>query len=267
MREVVLRVPAEAVEDVLDRLLPLVPDGVRELPRGRMVELKMRGESVPAIDEVIRAAGDWPHTWSDGTVPDDWRARRLLDYRPDVIGGRLVVRPDWAPAPRRRMLDIVLGSTAAFGAGSHPTTRTCLELLLGCEPAGSLADLGCGTGVLSILAAKLGWRDVVAVDLQPASVEAASANAAANGVVIEARVADLAAVPAPTTDAVAANLPGAVHLRIAESLAAERPALALVSGFGPEQAPDVLAAYATRGLRPVNRLEPYGWVVALLKRD
>ncbi len=267
MREVVLRVPADAVEDVLDRLLPLVPDGVRELPRGRMVELKMRGESVPTIDAVIRAAGDWPHTWSEGTVPDDWRARRVLDYRPDVIGGRLVVRPDWAPAPRKRMLDIVLEATAAFGAGSHPTTRTCLELLLECQPAGSFADLGCGTGVLSILAAKLGWRDVVAVDLQPASVEAARANAAANGAVIEARVADLAAVPAPAADALAANLPGAVHLHIAESLAADRPGFALVSGFGPEQAPDVLGAYAARGLQPVRQLEPNGWVVALLERD
>ena len=267
MREVVLRVPADAVEDVLDRLLPVLPDGVREVPRGRMVELKMRGESLPSIDDVIRAAGPWPHTWSEGTVPDDWRARRLLDYRPDVIAGRLVVRPEWAPVPRKRMLDIVLASTAAFGAGSHPTTRTCLELLLGCEPVGSFADLGCGTGVLSILAAKLGWQNVVAVDLQSASVEAARANAAANGVAIEARAADLAAVPAPAADAIVANLPAAVHVRIAEALAAGRPALALVSGFGPEQAPDVLAAYAARGLRPAQQLEPSGWVVALLKRD
>ena len=267
MREVVLRVPADAVEDVLDRLLPLVPDGVREVPRGRMVELKMRGESLPAIDEVVRAAGPWPHTWSEGTVPDDWRTRRLLDYRPDVIAGRLVVRPEWAPVPRKRILDIVLASAAAFGAGSHPTTRTCLELLLGCEPLGSFADLGCGTGVLAILAAKLGWQNVVAVDLQPASVEAARENAAANGVTIEARLADLAAAPAPAADAIAANLPGAVHLHIAESLTTDRPALALVSGFGPEQAPEVLAAYAARGLRSVQQLEPYGWVVALLERD
>ena len=108
---------------------------------------------------------------------------------------------------------------------------------------------------------------VVAVDLQPASVEAARENAAANGVTIEARLADLAAVPAPAADAIGANLPGAVHLHIAESLTTDRPALALVSGFGPEQAPEVLAAYAARGLRSVQQLEPYGWVVALLERD
>ena len=57
MREVVLRVPADAVEDVLDRLLPVLPDGVREVPRGRMVELKMRGESLPSIDEVDSSSG------------------------------------------------------------------------------------------------------------------------------------------------------------------------------------------------------------------
>jgi len=162
---------------------------------------------------------------------------------------------------------IVLAETTAFGAGSHPTTRTCLELLLGLEPGGSFADLGCGSGVLSILAAKLGWRSVVAVDLQPGSVEAARANAAANGVAIDARVADLATVSAPPADTIAANLPGAVHLHIAESLPAGRPGLALVSGFGPEHSAEVLGAYAARGLHPTVTLEPQGWVVALLKRD
>jgi ribosomal protein L11 methyltransferase len=267
MREVVLRVPADAVEDVLDRLLPIVPGGVHEVPQGRMVELKMRGEALPAIDELIRAAGRWPHTWSEGTVSDDWRARRVLDYRPDVIGGRLVVRPDWAPRARKRMLEIVLAEGTAFGAGSHPTTRTCLELLLGLKPAEAFADLGCGTGVLAILAVKLGWRRVVAVDLQPASVQAARANAAANGVAMEARVADLGAVPAPAADAIAANLPGAVHLQIAESLPAGQPGVALLSGFGPEHASEVLAAYASRGLHATVTLEPDGWFVALLRRD
>ena len=142
---------------------------------------------------------------------------------------------------------------------------------MGVEPVGSFADLGCGTGVLSILAAKLGWQNVVAVDLQPASVEAARANAAANGVAIEARAADLAAVPAPAADAIAANLPAAVHVRIAESLAADRPALALVSGFGPEQARTCSRRTPRAACGRRRRLEPQrlgrGAPEARLNRD
>ncbi len=153
------------------------------------------------------------------------------------------------------MLDIVLASTAAFGAGSHPTTRTCLELLLGCEPVGSFADLGCGTGVLSILAAQLGWRPVVAVDLQRGSVAAARGTRRQRGGDRgRGRRPDRAA--APPSDAIAANLPGAPSAdcrrapRSATRGAAER--------FRPRTHRRVLAAYAAPG--PVRRTaEPHGW--------
>src|SRR5437763_10953181 len=108
MREVVVRVPRIAVEDVLDRLLPIVPGGVREVPAGRQVELKMRGDQVPALAEIAAAVGGWPHKLSEREVPDDWRERRLAGYEPDVIGGRLVVRPEWAPPAEAELFDVVL---------------------------------------------------------------------------------------------------------------------------------------------------------------
>jgi ribosomal protein L11 methyltransferase len=263
MREVVLRVPRHAVEDVLDRLLLLVPGGVREAHSGRHAELRMRGDKVPALEQVAAAAGRWPHELTEGEVSDDWRQRRLADYEPDVIGGRLVVRPEWAPPAAEGLIDVVLGEGAAFGGGTHPTTRTCLELLLGLEPRGAFVDLGCGTGVLAILAARLGWAPAIAVDIQPTSVEAAAENARRNGVVVEVAIADLAAQPPPHADGLAANVPAAVHQRIADAA----PQLALISGFGPDEADGVIRLYESAGLCERRRETVGGWVVSVLERD
>jgi ribosomal protein L11 methyltransferase len=273
MREVVLRIPRLAVEDVLDRLLLIVPSGVRESRAAAHVELRMRGESVPSSEEIERAVGRWPHTLSEREVSDDWRERRRDDYVPDVIGGRVVVRPEWAPAAARvagdgdDLIEIVFAESAAFGAGTHPTTRTCVEWLVEISPRGSFTDLGCGTGVLAILAARLGWGPVVALDIEPGSVSAASDNALRNGVAIEAVQADLAAQAPPQADGFAANVPAPLHGVLAAALPEPLPRVGLISGFGPEGAAQVLEAYARRGLVARRQIEQLGWVVAELGRD
>src|SRR5438552_17568957 len=81
MREVVLTIPRLAVEDILDRLLPIVPGGVREHPAGRHLELRMRGPEVPELAEIERAVGRWPHRLAEHEVADDWRERRLAGTR------------------------------------------------------------------------------------------------------------------------------------------------------------------------------------------
>ena len=86
-----------------------------------------------------------------------------------MLGERLTVRPPWEPAAATA-LDVVIDPGQAFGTGAHATTRLCLELLLELEPGGSLLDLGCGSGVLAIVAAQLGFRPVLAVDNDPASL-------------------------------------------------------------------------------------------------
>lgn len=270
MRELVLVVPRAAVEDVLDRLLLAVPGGVRESGRGRDVELSMRGSALPSASALKRVAGRWPHRVIEREVSDDWRERRAADYSPDVIGGRLVVRPEWAAASSAaspEMIEIVLGESAAFGGGTHPTTRACLELLLALPPAGSFADLGSGSGVLAILAARQGWAPVFALDIQPASVEAVRANASRNGVEVEARMADLAAEPPPSTDAFAANIPPALHQRVAGALGDRVAKNGLLSGYGPEQAATVLAMYAAHGFRQRKRVQTHGWTVLLIERS
>jgi ribosomal protein L11 methyltransferase len=250
---------------VLDRLLPIAPDGVREVRAGRHVELRMRGASIPAVDQLRSAAGRWPHKLSERRLPDDWHERRLLDYEPDRIGRRLVVRPEWAPAAGAA-IEIVLGESGAFGAGKHPTTRTCLELLLNVPVLGSFADLGCGSGVLAILAARLGWSPVVAIDVNPESVEAARENARRNGVSLEARIGDLGAVPPPMSDGFAANVPGELHAQIAAGFE-QPPRVGLVSGIEIDSASDVSAGYAARGMREQQRIERHGWSILVLKRD
>lgn len=267
MREIVIRVPHAAVEEVLDRLLPIVPGGVHEIPHGKQTELRMRGSDLPSKADVQRAGGRWIRHLEERDVSDDWVQRRLTTYRPAVIADRVSVRMEWAPPAAAGLIDIVLADRAAFGSGTHPTTFTCLEMLLGLPPAGSFADLGCGAGVLAILAAKLGWTPVMALDIDPSAVETALENAAANDVEIDARVGDLMVQRPPATDALAANCPAAVHKAIATALPSPLPRFGVISGFWPAQAAEVLGVYAANGLRQKKRVDAGGWTIAVLEAE
>jgi ribosomal protein L11 methyltransferase len=266
MREIVLTVPARGVEDVLDRLLPIIPGGVREFPAGEETELRMRGHSLPEPELVARAAGRWPHRITESEVPDDWRERRLADYREEVIGGRLVVRPEWAPVSSAT-LDIALSDTLAFGSGNHPSTRAILEILLDTPPLGSFADLGAGSVVLGIVAAKLGWSPVLGVELVPGSVDSARENAERNGVTIELSVGDLSVTPPPAVDGFAANIPAPVHEVVAGSREIRGARWGVLSGFGPKDEDRLLPAYAAAGLRAVHQEAVEGWSVVVVSRD
>jgi ribosomal protein L11 methyltransferase len=268
MREVIVRFPAYALDGVLDRILPIVPDGVREAPSARgQVELRMTGPHLPSLRDIARAMRPAPFQISERAVPDDWRERRLADYQAHPIGDRVVVRPPWAPAPPDGMIDIVLEEGGAFGAGTHPTTRKCLELMLAMTPGGSFADLGCGSGVLAILAGLLGFSPLTAVDVQPGSVEATRVNAARAGLEIEAAVADLSAEPAPPAASFVANVPPAVHAGIAASWRDEpEPRVGFISGFGPPHADGVAEVYAVCGFTEQDRHIQHGWVVSELRR-
>ena len=118
-------------------------------------------------------------------VPDDWADRWQDFHKPLLVGDRLWLRPSWEE-PREGTVDLVVDPGRAFGTGAHPTTRLCLVCLLELEAAGEangpLTDLGTGSGVLAIAAAKLGWAPVHGYDHEPASIEAATANAEINGV-------------------------------------------------------------------------------------
>ena len=120
-------------------------------------------------------------------IPEGWE-ERWREFHHGVRIGQLWVGPPWERPPDDVEV-LVIEPGRAFGTGAHPTTRLCIELL-GEVPRGSLLDVGCGSGVLAIAGAKLGFAPIYAADHDPVAVEAAIANAAANGVDIQPQVAD-----------------------------------------------------------------------------
>jgi ribosomal protein L11 methyltransferase len=197
-------------------------------------------------------------------VPDDWGERWKRFHVPVLIGGRLWVRPPWEQeALRPGVHEIVIDPGQAFGTGTHPTTRLCLELMLELEPSGSFADLGCGSGVLAIAAAKLGFGPVRAYDSDREAVAATLVNARENGVVLDAvERFDLRGEAPPVADVVAANLMRPLLLTLTAAMR-ERPRVAILSGLLEHEADEVAAAWAP--LREVRRLIDRGWSALLLR--
>jgi ribosomal protein L11 methyltransferase len=261
MREIALRLAAEGVEPVMDELLLIAPYGVFEGPVQDGIELRLRGapDELPTTDRVAELAGEWLRGIEAREVPDDWSERRALDYEPVEIAGRVAIRPIWAPPPADPdMIDLVFAE-GAFGTGAHPTTRHCVEILLGLEPGGPLADLGCGSGILAIVAALLGWSPIAALDNDERAVEATRINAAANGVELEARTADLLNEDPPVARTIVANIPAPVQLQIAERMD-EVPDTLIAAALRVDNVDEVIEAYAKRGLVERSRRTEGAWV-------
>jgi len=266
MRRIALTVRADAVEDVLDRLLPLLPQGVHPADVDDGVELAIYGGDVPG-DRLETLAGDALLAIDEQDAPDDPRERRRRFGRTWEVGGRFVVRPPEAPESSGALPELVIDSPAgAFGTGAHPTTRMCLELLLELEPAGALADWGCGTGVLAIAAARLGWAPVAACDWEAASVAATRENAALNGAPgIAVTRADLRRGEGPWAPTVLANLVRPLLLEVAAGLT-RPPGRMILSGLLREEADEVAAAFARHGLAERDRRHGGEWSALLLER-
>ncbi|WP_298394662.1 50S ribosomal protein L11 methyltransferase [uncultured Azonexus sp.] len=175
----------------------------------------------------------------------NWVQLTQAQFDPIRVSGRLWIVPSWHESPDPAAINLVLDPGMAFGTGSHPTTRLCLEWLERTITGGeSLLDYGCGSGILAIAAAKLGAAAVAGVDIDPQAVDAANANAASNDVA--ARFADSAETLAGEYDVVVANILSNPLRVLAPAICAHVRAggrLAL-SGILREQAEEIIAVYA-----------------------
>jgi ribosomal protein L11 methyltransferase len=215
-----LRVPAGEAEPALARMLDLFPGGVEEERDGDDVVLAGYADAAPAEElESDEVEPGWE---------DRWRA-----YHRPVTVGRLWVGPPWdGDSPRDASIAVVIDPGRAFGTGGHGSTRAALELLQRLEPSPAL-DLGCGSGVLAIAAAKLGFGPLRCFDLDPLAVGATRENGERNGVALEVARADVLADPLPEAPLWIANLELGLLRRLLER--PDLPPRILASGLlGPE---------------------------------
>jgi ribosomal protein L11 methyltransferase len=267
-----VRVSRDEAELVLAELLTLAPSGVEEVDIGDgVVEYAVYGApgELPALPEVTAVAGGALVGVSTTEIADDWDQRWRSFHRPLVLdGGRLAVRPPWE-APLGSAVELVIDPGQAFGTGAHATTRLCLELMLELDGSGAFVDLGCGSGVLAIAAARLGWEPVLAVDFDPVAVDAAAENAAVNGAVIEVRRHDLRTDPVLVAPTVAANLLRPLLLVWAEALrgAPEPPERVIASGLLAGEAEEIAGAFSLLGLGESDRRISGDWAALLLERQ
>ena len=261
--------PAHA-DRVLAELLELVPGGVEEERGDDWVEFAIYGPpgELPALPALEASAGEDLIEISSTEIPDDW-ADRWRDFHEPVLvaGGRLVVRPSWEEAAGARAeVDIRIDPGQAFGTGAHATTSLCLELLLELadrgKAEGALADLGTGSGVLAIAAARLGWSPVAGYDSEQAAVDAAAENAVANGVEVELARLNLRDADVPRAPTIVANLTAPLLELVAERLA-EPPATLVCSGLLTSQVERVSSAFAAAGLRVAESRTRGDWAALL----
>ncbi|HEV8098467.1 MAG TPA: 50S ribosomal protein L11 methyltransferase [Gaiellaceae bacterium] len=231
-------------------MLELFPQGFEEIEHADGLELVAYTDD--AGEERLWAA--FGEVRADD-VPADW-AERWRDFHRPVRVGKLWIGPPWETPPDGAEA-IVVDPGRAFGTGGHATTRLCLELLGELE-RGSLLDVGCGSGVLAIAAARLGFGPVLAVDHDPAALEATQRNASANGVELELRLVDALADPLPAAHTAVAN----ISSEGVEQLIPRLDANAIVaSGYLERDAP------APAGFRREQRVTEGGWAADLFRRE
>jgi ribosomal protein L11 methyltransferase len=302
-----VRVHREQAELVLADLLELAPSGVEEAEVAPdVIEYAVYGApgELPELPDLRAAAGGALVEISTSELPDDWTERWKRFHRPVLIEAppgpegkmpALHIRPPWEPpSDCRNVCEIVIDPAQAFGTGAHATTRLCLELLLELAGAGAgacvgvdevspsgtrasrdagalgpLLDVGTGSGVLAIAAAKLGYAPVRALDNEIESVEATRENALVNGVELDVRHFDLRREPPPLQESpgggvVVANLLRPLLLDLAERLP-RCPRDLIASGLLVSEVQEIVNVFGARwGLHERARRTGREWAATWL---
>jgi ribosomal protein L11 methyltransferase len=243
----------EAEEIARAALLETFAEGVEERrAAGGRLELAVYCAARPArLPEVTGV-------WSEEPVADGWEDGWRAFHTGRTVAGRLWVGPPWETPPSG-LPAVVIDPGRAFGTGAHATTLLCLELLAGQRP-GPVLDLGCGSGVLALAAARLGHAPVLACDDDPAAVEVARENAERNDCDIQIWQCDALYDELPKgVDLWLANL----QLALLEELAwrPDLPPRLIVSGLLQDE------AFEPPGYRTAERRGLDGWQGVLLERE
>jgi ribosomal protein L11 methyltransferase len=215
----------------------------------------------------------------------NWMEAWKLHYKPILIGQRLLILPAWLESPDPKRIPIKIDPGMAFGTGTHPTTQLCLELMevhfTNSQPitrnSYHVIDVGCGSGILSIAALKLGAEKVLGVDIDIESVKNSRENAGINGVgnelllgqgsVMEILRGDFAFKSAPL---VVANILAPILIRLFDAGLADliQPnGEIILSGILDHQAGNVVAAGEAKGLKLNDQRQMNDWVALKMSRD
>jgi len=315
--EVSLSVDGELAEAVADALARFAPNGVtteqafnfrttdsEERPVGPItvraylpVDEKLSATR-QKLEEALTCLGmirPLPKPAFTPVVDQDWMEAWKVHYHPIPIGRKLIIVPAWLESPEPGRIPIRIDPGMAFGTGTHPTTQLCLELVeelldkpremkdagkvdlpqVGCIP--SAIDVGCGSGILSIAALKLGASFALGVDIDPAAVKASRENADANDIKAEqfslgtGSVAEILEGRFGISQAplVLANILSSIIINLFTAGLADlvTPGGALIlSGILEEQANAVITAAGDHGMKLVDRRQVGDWIGLLLTK-
>jgi ribosomal protein L11 methyltransferase len=293
--EIAVTIAPEAAEAVADALRATGARGVAEIVAGGLVTLTayvLAGATADAQVAEVRARLEQIRDSGVDVGPgalsareigeEDWASAWKAFFRPTAVAGaglaepttdRLIIKPtEWPLATRPDQAVVEIDPGAAFGTGDHPTTRACLSALVDlARPGVTVLDMGSGSGILAIAAAKLGAERVWAVEDDPWAVETARANIDRNGVVGQVTLIEAAAIPGdlPLVDVIVANIDAETIKRLAPMLASHLcdTGWAILAGIMAEQAPSVADAVAAAGLTISKRWVDGEWVAFAARRE
>lgn len=227
-------------------------------------------EAVAYINESMQRSGIAHSVELAGVSEEDWANNWRKYFKPTEIGHRLTICPSWEQYDNRDGRTVLtIDPGAAFGTGTHDTTRLCLQALDGLVQGGeSLLDVGCGSGILAVAGVLLGCSSAVGVDIDPIAASVAAENAALNSVADRTQFVcgDLTDKIIGCYDIICANIVADVIIRLCDTIGQFMHAgtRLLCSGIIDTREGDVLAALEAHGLRVESRLVSGGWVALVV---
>lgn len=232
-------------------------------------------QAMAFLRERLAASGLDVTVSAEGLHEEDWADNWKQYYHPVRVGEHIVIVPEWEMEtfePREGDVVVMMDPGMAFGTGTHETTRLCAALMEDTVERGSrITDVGTGSGILAIIAAKLGAGHIDAYDIDPMSVRVARENIEKNGCVdrISCSESDLLASAPDEADMITANITADIILRMAPSVprCVRRGGLVVLSGIIDPQCNAVIEAMESQGFEKLRELHENDWAGLLMRRE